>query len=50
MKKISGIQKRWMFNNLSIVILLVILCIVAVSLSFTMYYYSGMESGLESKA
>lgn len=50
MKKISGIQKRWMFNNLSIVILLVVLCIVAVSLSFTMYYYSGMESGLESKA
>ena len=50
MKKISGIQKRWMFNNLSIVILLVILCIVAVSLSYTKYYYSGRESGLESKA
>ena len=50
MKKISGIQKRWMFNNLSIVILLVVLCITAFSLSFTMYYYSSMQSGLESKA
>ena len=50
MKKISGIQKRWMFNNLSIVVLLVVLCIVAVSLSFTMYYYSSMRAGLESKA
>ena len=50
MKKISGIQQRWIVNNLSIVVLLVIVCIVAVSLSFTMYYYSSMESGLESKA
>ncbi len=50
MKKVAGIQKRWMFNNLSIVILLVVLCVVAISLSFTMYYYSSMQSGLESKA
>lgn len=50
MKKITGIQKRWLFNNLSIVVLLVILCVVAFSLSFTMYYYSNMQSGLESKA
>ena len=50
MKKFTGIQKRWLFNNLSIVILLVVLCVVAFSLSFTMYYYSNMQSGLESKA
>ena len=50
MKKITGIQKRWLFNNLSIVILLVVLCVIAFSLSFTMYYYSNMQSGLESKA
>lgn len=50
MKKVAGIQKRWMFNNLSIVILLVVLCVVAISLSFTMYYYSSMQSSLESKA
>lgn len=50
MKKIAGIQKRWIVNNLSIVILLVIACIVAVSLSFTTYYYSSMQSGLEAKA
>ncbi|MFI3313914.1 MAG: ATP-binding protein, partial [Eubacteriales bacterium] len=50
MGKITGIQKRWLLNNLSIVISLVILCVVAFTLSFAMYYYSNMQSGLESKA
>lgn len=50
MKKRTGIQKRWMFNNLSVVILLVAAVVVAFSLAFTMYYYSNMQSGLEAKA
>ncbi len=50
MKKLTGIQKRWMFNNLSVVILLVVMCVVAFSLAFTMYYYSNVQSGLEAKA
>ncbi|MCI8842706.1 MAG: HAMP domain-containing protein [Oscillospiraceae bacterium] len=50
MKKRTGIQKRWMFNNLSIVILLVLAVVVAFPLAFTMYYYSNMQSGLEAKA
>ncbi|MCI8526257.1 MAG: HAMP domain-containing histidine kinase [Oscillospiraceae bacterium] len=50
MKKIAGIRRRWMFNNLSIVVLLVVLCVVAISLAFTMYYYSSIQSGLCSKA
>lgn len=50
MKKLTGIQKRWILNNLSIVILLVVLCVAAVSLTFTMYYYSNIQSGLEAKA
>jgi len=50
MKRLTGIQKRWMFNNLSVVILLVVMCVVAFSLAFTMYYYSNIQSGLEAKA
>lgn len=50
MKKITGIQKRWLLNNVSVVVLLAVLCVVAFSLSFTMYYYSNMQSGLEAKA
>lgn len=48
--KTTGIQRRWLFNNLSIMILLVVLCVVTFSLSFTMYYYSNMQSGLETRA
>ncbi len=50
MKKLSGIQRRWIFNNLSVVILLVAAVVVAFSLAFTMYYYSNMQAGLEVKA
>ena len=50
MKKVKGIKRRWLLNNVSIVILLVVLCVAAFSFSFAMYYYSNMRSGLESKA
>lgn len=50
MKKRTGIQKRWMMNNLSVVVLLVAAVVIAFSLAFTMYYYSNMQSGLEAKA
>ena len=50
MKKRTGIQRRWMFNNLSVVIVLVAAVVVAFSLAFTMYYYSNMQAGLEAKA
>ncbi len=49
-KKLTGIQRRWFVNNVSVIILIVALCVIAVSLSFATYYYSNMKSGLEAKA
>ena len=49
-RKLSGIQRRWIFNNLSLVIALV-MCFVAVfSVSFSAYCYSNLRVGLEEKA
>ena len=48
--RFTGIQKRWLMNSMSVIVLLIVLCVAAFSLSFTMYYYSNMQSGLESKA
>ena len=49
-RKLTGIQRRWFVNNVSIIILVVVLCVAAVSISFATYYYSNMQSGLEAKA
>ena len=49
-KKITGLEKRWLLNNVSIMIALVAACILTVTVSQAAYYYSNMRSGLESKA
>ena len=49
-KKITGLEKRWLLNNVSIMIALVAVCIFAITFLQASYYYSNMESGLESKA
>lgn len=49
-KKITGLQKRWLTNNVSIMIVLVILAVTLFSLSIGVYYYSNVSSGLEAKA
>ena len=49
-KKITGIEKRWLINNVSIMIVLVLLCVATVTASMAAYYYSNMRSGLEAKA
>lgn len=49
-KKISGLERRWLLHNVSIMIALVAVCILAVTLMQAGYYYSNMASGLESKA
>lgn len=50
MKKIKGLQKRWLRNTLSIVLALVLLCVTALSVTVAAYYYSNMEAGMTSKA
>ena len=49
-KKITGLEKRWLLNNVSIMIALVAVCILVITFLQASYYYSNMESGLESKA
>ena len=49
-KKVAGLQKRWLVNNVSIMLVLTLLCVIGVVFSMTAYYYSNMRSGLEAKA
>jgi two-component system OmpR family sensor kinase len=49
-KRVSGLEKRWLINNVSIMIALAVLCVAAVTVSLAVYYYSNLRSGLEAKA
>lgn len=49
-KKRTGIERRWLRNNLSLIIALVIFCVTAFSVSFSVYYYSNLRVGLKEKA
>ena len=48
--KIRGIQRRWLLNNVSIVLAVVLIAVLVVSVAFSIYYYSNVESGLMAKA
>lgn len=50
MRKVKGLQGRWLRNTLSIVLGLVLLCVLALSLTVAVYYYSNMQAGMEAKA
>lgn len=49
-KKVRGLQRRWLRNTLSIVLALVLLCVIALSVTVGAYYYSSMQAGMEAKA
>jgi len=49
-RQISGIQRRWIFNSLSLVIALVFLFEMVFCVSFAIYCYSNLRVGLEEKA
>ena len=48
--KIRGIQRRWLLNNVSIVLAVVLIAVLVVSVAFSIYFYSNVESGLVAKA
>lgn len=48
--KMHGIRKRWMINNVLIVLTIVIICVLAFSVFSAVYYYSGMQTALKTKA
>ena len=49
-KTLAGLEKRWLVNNVSIMIALAVICVAAVTASMAAYYYSNLKSGLEAKA
>ena len=49
-KRSSGIERRWMRNNVSLMIGLVVCFVVIFSVSFFFYCYSNLRVGLEEKA
>ncbi len=49
-KKLKGLQKRWFVNNVSVMIVLVLFCVAAVTASLAAYFYSNVRGGLETKA
>ena len=49
-QKYTGIERRWIRNNVSIVIALVLCFVIVFSVSFTAYCYSNLRIGLEEKA
>lgn len=50
MLKIKGLRRRWLFNTVSVICALGLLCVVAVTAVFSAYYYSSMESDLRYRA
>ena len=49
-RKITGIQKRWLLNNVSILMAIVFIVVIAYSVSIYVYYYNNMQDNLVSKA
>ena len=50
MKKVSGLKKRWLMNTVGVVCILGMICVILVTLAFSAYYYSSMESDLRYRA
>jgi len=48
--KIKGLRRRWLFNTVSVICALGLLCVVAVTAVFSAYYYASMESDLRYRA
>jgi len=50
MKKIVGLRKRWLTNTLGVICVLGLVCALAVTAVFALYYYSNLESDLRFRA
>lgn len=50
MLQVGGLRKRWLLNTASVVFALGLVCVMAVTASFSAYYYSNMESDMKSRA
>ena len=50
MKKVVSLRKRWLTNTLSIICAVGLVCALAVTAVFALYYYSNLESDLRFRA
>ena len=48
--RVGGLRKRWLLNTASVVFALGLVCVLAVTASFSAYYFSNMESDMKSRA
>lgn len=49
-KKIGGLRKRWLVNTVGVVFSLGLVCVLAVTASYSAYYYSNMQSDMVNRA
>lgn len=50
MKGIRGLRKRWLVNTICVTAAVALVCVLAVSGVFCVYYYSNLESGMRYRA
>ncbi len=50
MKKAGSLKKRWLMNTVGVIFALGMICVILVTLAFSAYYYSAMESDLRYRA
>ncbi len=48
--RIQGLRKRWLVNSMGPILLLMILVVTVYSVGIANYYYTGMRTGLETRA
>ena len=50
MKRIAGLQKRWLVSIVGVICALGLVCVLAITAYFAAYYYSSMRSDLQFRA
>lgn len=50
MKRMSGLRKRWLLNTVGVLCVLGLVCVLIVTMAFSAYYYSTMESDMRYRA
>ena len=48
--QVKGLRRRWLINTVAVVCALGLVCVLAVTVVFTAYYYSAMESDMRYRA
>ncbi|MDO5400397.1 MAG: ATP-binding protein [Eubacteriales bacterium] len=48
--KLGGLRKRWLQNTVSVVFALGVVCVLAVTASIAVYYYTSMEADMSNRA